>query len=24
LCDARTKSELQQIGDAFDWAGVGA
>jgi aminodeoxyfutalosine deaminase len=21
LCDARTKSELQQIGDAFDWAG---
>jgi aminodeoxyfutalosine deaminase len=24
LCDARTKSQLQQIGDAFDWAGIGA
>jgi aminodeoxyfutalosine deaminase len=22
LCDARTKGELQQIGDAFDWAGI--
>jgi aminodeoxyfutalosine deaminase len=22
LCDAPTKSELQQIGDAFDWAGI--
>jgi len=24
LCDARTKSELQQTADAFDWAGTGA
>jgi hypothetical protein len=24
LCDARTKGELQRIGDAFDWAGIGA
>jgi aminodeoxyfutalosine deaminase len=24
LCDVRTKGELQQIGDAFDWAGIGA
>jgi aminodeoxyfutalosine deaminase len=24
LCDARTKSELQRIGDAFDWAGIAA
>jgi aminodeoxyfutalosine deaminase len=24
LCDAQTKTELQQIGDAFDWAGIGA
>ncbi len=24
LCDARTKSQLQQVGDAFDWAGAGA
>jgi len=23
LCDARTRSDLQQIGDAFDWAGIG-
>jgi aminodeoxyfutalosine deaminase len=23
LCDARTKRELQQTGDAFDWAGIG-
>ena len=22
LCDAPTKTELQQIGDAFDWAGI--
>jgi aminodeoxyfutalosine deaminase len=22
LCDARTKSQLQKIGDAFDWAGM--
>jgi aminodeoxyfutalosine deaminase len=24
LCDAQTKRELRQIGDAFDWAGTGA
>jgi aminodeoxyfutalosine deaminase len=24
LCDERTKSELRQIGDAFDWAGLDA
>lgn len=24
LCDARTKSGLRQIADAFDWAGIGA
>ncbi len=24
LCDAQTKSELRQIGEAFDWAGTGA
>ena len=24
LCDPRTKSELQRIGDAFDWAGAAA
>jgi aminodeoxyfutalosine deaminase len=24
LCDSLTKSKLQQIGDAFDWAGIGA
>jgi aminodeoxyfutalosine deaminase len=24
LCDARTKSQLQQIGEAFDWAGIDA
>jgi aminodeoxyfutalosine deaminase len=24
LCDARTRGELQQIGDAFDWAGIAA
>jgi hypothetical protein len=23
-CDARTKSELQQVGATFDWAGVAA
>jgi aminodeoxyfutalosine deaminase len=24
LCEARTKSELQQIGDAFDWSAIAA
>jgi aminodeoxyfutalosine deaminase len=24
LCDAQTKSELRQIGEAFDWAGISA
>jgi aminodeoxyfutalosine deaminase len=24
LCDARTKSQLQQIGEAFDWTGIDA
>jgi aminodeoxyfutalosine deaminase len=24
LCDPQTKDELQKIGDAFDWAGIGA
>jgi aminodeoxyfutalosine deaminase len=24
LCDARTKSQLQQIGEVFDWAGIDA
>jgi aminodeoxyfutalosine deaminase len=24
LCDAQTKSELQQVGEAFDWVGIGA
>jgi aminodeoxyfutalosine deaminase len=24
LCDAQTKRELLQVGDAFDWAGTGA
>jgi phosphoribosyl-dephospho-CoA transferase len=24
LCDAPTKSELEQIGDAFAWAGIDA
>jgi aminodeoxyfutalosine deaminase len=24
LCDARTRSELQHIGDTFDWAGIAA
>jgi hypothetical protein len=22
LCDAQTRSELRQIGEAFDWAGI--
>ena len=24
LCDQRTRHELQQIGEAFDWAGLAA
>ena len=24
LCDAQTRTELQRIGDAFDWTGIGA
>jgi aminodeoxyfutalosine deaminase len=24
LCDAQTRSELEQIGEALDWAGIGA
>jgi hypothetical protein len=24
LCDGQTRSELEQIGEAFDWAGIGA